>query len=318
MKFKTTAIAMAVAGSVVAPMAVQAEGELYASARVGLWNNDTNGVSELDVKSFSSRFGGKGETDLGNGLSAIGRFEWDIDENAFLIRQRWVGLKGDFGTVKIGKDYQTFYNFTTSAVDQPWWYSGYNMMEYSGRSDNGLTYSGSSGGFAYGATAYFNNDAAANPTTGEEGVDGIEVGASFAIGNMTLGVAYADFKGVYLAVPTPADENSVVSVSLSGIELGSANLAVNVQSNDNQEGIVAHLGVGNFYYHVEMMSNDMPTLNYYGTTVGEDPISHTIGYTQSLGRGTSMYYELFQWDKDTGNSDDDRTSVMAVLKFDII
>lgn len=317
MKFKTTAIAMAVASSVAAPMTAQAEGELYSSARIGIWNNDTNGVSELDIKSFSSRFGARAETDLGNGLSGIGRFEWDIDENDFLIRQRWIGLKGGFGTLTIGKNYQTFYTFSVGAVDQPWWHSGYNMVDYAGRSDNGITYSGGSDGFAFGATAYFNNDAAADPD-GEEGVDGIEVGASMAIGDMTLGVAYADFKGRYLAVPVPADENDTISISLSGIEFGSVSLAFNVQSNDDQEGLTAHVGVGNFYYHVEMMSNDMPTVNYYGTAVGEDPLSHTLGYTQSLGRGTTMYYELFQWDKDLADSDADRTSVMAVLKFDIL
>ena len=39
MKFRTTAIAMAVAGTVAAPVAVQAGAdEIYASARIGLWN----------------------------------------------------------------------------------------------------------------------------------------------------------------------------------------------------------------------------------------------------------------------------------------
>ena len=48
MKFRTTAIAMAVAGTVAAPVAVQAGADgLYASARVGIWNLDQDDVNDL-------------------------------------------------------------------------------------------------------------------------------------------------------------------------------------------------------------------------------------------------------------------------------
>ncbi len=50
----------------------------------------------------------------------------------------------------------------------------------------------------------------------------------------------------------------------------------------------------------------------------EDRVGITLGYTQSLGRKTTMYYEVHDLDNDTGDSDDDRTAVMAVLKYDII
>jgi predicted porin len=79
MKFKTSAIALAVAGSVAAPMAAQAEGSVYASARVGLENVDTAGISDVRMRSFGSRFGVRGETDLGNGMTGFGRYEWDVD-----------------------------------------------------------------------------------------------------------------------------------------------------------------------------------------------------------------------------------------------
>ena len=50
----------------------------------------------------------------------------------------------------------------------------------------------------------------------------------------------------------------------------------------------------------------------------EDKYTATLGYTQSLGRKTTMYYEIAYTDNDTGDSDDDRTAAMAVLKYDII
>ena len=78
MNFKSSAIAVAVAGSLVAPMAAQAD--VYASARIGFINNDVDGGdSELQIASLGSRFGARGETDLGNGLTGFGRYEWDVD-----------------------------------------------------------------------------------------------------------------------------------------------------------------------------------------------------------------------------------------------
>ena len=81
MKFKSSAIALAVAGTMAVPMAAQAD--IYASARIGLENNDTGGVSDLQVRSFGSRFGARGETDLGNGMTGFGRYEWDVDFEDF-------------------------------------------------------------------------------------------------------------------------------------------------------------------------------------------------------------------------------------------
>ncbi len=191
MKFKTTAIAMAVAGSVAAPVAVQAAAdELYASARVGIWNVDQGADNnQWDVRSFSSRFGAKGETDLGNGMSGFGRYEWDVDfnndvgEDDISVRHRYVGLKGGFGSVLVGQTYHTFYNFVVGPTDNPWWHSGYAMVNYRGRTDNAVTYAGSAGVVNFGASVYMTPDAE------EETVDQTEVGLSFGIGDITIGLA---------------------------------------------------------------------------------------------------------------------------------
>lgn len=355
MKFKTTAIAMAVAGTVAAPVAVQAGAdEVYASARIGVWSQDTAGESELDIRSFSSRFGAKGETDLGNGMTGFGRYEWDVDlgEGGGLgVRHRYVGLKGDFGSVLIGQTYHTFYNFNVGVVDQPWWHSGYNMVAYTGRTDNALTYAGGTGNISFGVSLYMDADAGdaadasaeaaaeaaltlaaaeavnqaapgtisasdisdlesdladavadVNDDRGEDGIDAVEAGISFGIGDMTLGVAYQDIDVV---------DDEVIGVSLSGIGLGPVMLAVNYQTNDDQDGLTLHAGIGNFYVHVESLANDKDAGD-------NDPIAYTLGYTQSLGRKTTMYYEFFEFDRDTGDSDDDQQNIMAVLKYDII
>ena len=47
------------------------------------------------------------------------------------------------------------------------------------------------------------------------------------------------------------------------------------------------------------------------------PWTATLGYTQSLGRKTTLYYEVAQTESDS-DAVSDRTAVMAVLKYDII
>ena len=314
MKFKTSAIAMAVAGTVAAPQLVQAGAdEIYASARVGVEQVDTADVSDLRVRSFGSRFGARGETDLGNGLTGFGRYEWDVDFGDFVdtispdsdagvqIRHRYVGLKGDFGSVLLGHTYHTFYNFTVGPIDQPWWGSGYAMVNYVGRTPEAVTYAGSSGAVNFGLTAHMFRESE------EEAIDVLELGGSAAIGDMTLGVALRSPSGA-LGEAVVGGEDDVLSITLSGIALGDADLAVNFQSQDDDTSLTAHLNVGNAYLHIESLSLD---------DADQDPMLLTLGYTQSLGRKTTAWYEIVNYDDDTVSSAD-FTAIRGVLKYDII
>jgi len=362
MKFKTTAIAMAVAGTVAAPVAVQAGAdEIYASARVGAWYTETadtsdgattDQTSDTEIKSFSSRFGARGETDLGNGLTGFGRYEWDVDENDFSIRHRYVGLKGDFGSVLVGQTYHTFYNFVVGPVDTPWWHSGYAMVDYVGRTDKGLTYAGSSDNFAYGITTYMAKESE------EDKIDVVEAGLSFTFGNdMVLGVAVRSTQadcdspctdtGDVTGIPIGnSDDDEVYAIALSGIMLGDFGMGFNFMTQDDDTSFAADVTFNDFYLHIEAEQLDKDSGSNVGfktdtVETGFDPaggfdtsqsagdgferydddrdrVSYTLGYTQSLGRKTSMWYELNYIDEDSGEDDDDRTAVMAVLKYDII
>ncbi len=315
MKFKTSAIALAVAGTVAAPQLVQAGAdEIYASARVGVEQFDQDGVADLRVRSFGSRFGARGETDLGNGLTGFGRYEWDVDFGDFVdtvspdgdsgvqIRHRYVGLKGDFGSVLLGHTYHTFYNFTVGPIDQPWWGSGYAMVNYVGRTPEAVTYAGSSGAVNFGLTAHMFRESE------EEAIDVLELGGSAAIGDMTLGVALRSPSGA-LGETVVGGEDDVLSVTLSGIALGDASLAVNFQTEEDDTSFTGHLGVGNAYLHLSQLSVD---------STDQDILHFTLGYTQSLGRKTTAWYEFVSIDRDTGDSDDDRQVIRGVLKYDII
>ena len=317
MNFKTSAIALAVAGTVATPMAAQAD--LYASARIGIENVDTGGISDLRVRSFGSRFGVRSETDLGNGMTGFGRYEWDVDfhdsdsggnvQDGITMRHRYVGLKGDFGSVTVGQAYHTFYNHVVGPLDNPWWGSGYYMVNYRGRTDNAISYAGTFGAVSIGATAYFLHESE------EEAPDQLELAGSFGIGDMTLGIALQNTASD-TAHGSAGTDDDILGITLHGISFGMVSMGFGYQQQEDDSSIVADFGIGNAYVHVELGSADADSAS---STSGddEDKTLVTLGYTQSLGRKTTAYYELVSRDADTGDSDDDATILRAVLKYDI-
>jgi predicted porin len=334
MKFKTTAIAMAVAGIVAAPIAVQADGSVYASARIGIQSTDTGGKSDLDIRSFSSRFGAKGETDLGNGLTGYGHYEWDVDlgeedPDGINVRHRYVGLKGDFGNVYIGQTYHAFYNHVVGPADPAYWNSGFAMIEYRGRTDETITYAGGGDAVSYAVSAVITAD------DEEDTPDQIEAGLSFGLGDMTLGFGFITTQADNSVTPSTgssignSSDEDVMGVMLSGIALGDISLAVGLQGQDSDVGYNFALTMGGFYLVGEFESIDKDSqatgtrlVNGVSTKnvsiADTDPGGFTLGYEQTLGRNTKIWYEIHQFDADSGNSDDDVTQLQAVLRYDII
>jgi predicted porin len=113
---KKSLLALAVLGSFAGAALAQTSVTLYGVVDAGIAyeNNGTPAGSILRVENggqSTSRFGIKGTEDLGGGLSAL-----FVLENGFLVgtgamgttnvlfnRQSWVGLKGGFGTAKLGR-----------------------------------------------------------------------------------------------------------------------------------------------------------------------------------------------------------------------
>ncbi|RTZ64442.1 MAG: hypothetical protein DSZ29_05445, partial [Aquificaceae bacterium] len=102
-------LAIAIAAGLAAPMAVMADTTLYGKMKVSV-GSDKNaaGVKKTTVKAHSSRLGVKGSTAMDNGMSVTYKLEMAtkgiIDENDTLgARDSWVGLKGGFGEVRVGR-----------------------------------------------------------------------------------------------------------------------------------------------------------------------------------------------------------------------
>ena len=119
-------LAIAIAAGLASPFAANADATVFGKMNISVGTidtGDTGGVDNFQVRSHASRLGFKGEEDLGNGLTAKFHLEYEVDpdsDNANTTtisgvslsdggtagikrRNQWVGLKGGFGEVRVGR-----------------------------------------------------------------------------------------------------------------------------------------------------------------------------------------------------------------------
>ena len=113
---KRSLLALAVSTSIIGPTVALADGpKVYGRMDVSLDNvsidNGTDATNDSGsnwaVTSHASRFGVKGSAELLNNLDAVYKIEWEVDAEGdgetLKQRNRYVGLKGGFGTVLLGQ-----------------------------------------------------------------------------------------------------------------------------------------------------------------------------------------------------------------------
>jgi predicted porin len=100
---KKNMIALAVAAAFAAPVAMADAPVVYGKINVNINSVTDNGNGVNDT---ASRVGIKGSEDLGNGLKAVYKMEFDVDvagAGGLKGRNQYLGLAGGFGTVLIGR-----------------------------------------------------------------------------------------------------------------------------------------------------------------------------------------------------------------------
>lgn len=125
-------IAMAVAAGMAAPLAATAAPTVYGQLQVEVASIDNGGYGDGFAASYlgvptegdaivvddnkRGRLGIKGSEDLGGGMKALYKFEWQVETTQAQVndgtRESYVGLKGNFGT------------FTAGSVKSPYKYTG--------------------------------------------------------------------------------------------------------------------------------------------------------------------------------------------------
>jgi len=82
--------------------------DFYGKLNISLQATEEKGESFNELKSNASRVGVKGKYYLDNGLTAIYKLEWQVNVNddskdTLTARNQWVGIKGGFGEITVGR-----------------------------------------------------------------------------------------------------------------------------------------------------------------------------------------------------------------------
>ncbi len=100
-------LAIAVAATMAAPAAVMAAPTVYGNVHLTIEDRDSN--TNLNMRSNTSSIGVKGSEDLGDGMKAIYKVEFQLNADgdggggdALTQRDVFVGIKGGMGTIKLG------------------------------------------------------------------------------------------------------------------------------------------------------------------------------------------------------------------------
>jgi predicted porin len=289
---KKSLLALAVLGAFAGAASAQTNVTVYGLVDAAIQRVDVTGGdavwSMADGNSFfnknGSRLGFKGSEDLGGGLSAIFALEsgFNVDNGSLgqggrlFGRQAFVGLQGNFGAVKLGRQYTPMF-LALDAIDP--FATGYagainNFIFNAGpgaqglRMENTINYSLSMGGFS-GQIAYGMGEQATSTSDAAE----LGVGLGYANGPINVQFAYHDANGTPLA---PKD----AKVAFLG---GSFNF-----------------GVAKIHAGFQTDKNDV---------VGLDNRNYMLGVSAPIGKGSLMASYVRGDDRNATNDDLDQYAV---------
>ena len=199
---KNIMIKSAIATAVIAATTATAiaDATVYGRLRMAAVCNDAGNGADTDcgLENRSSRFGIKATSEISDGLTAFGKYEFGVsaDEGAAVggdtNRLAYVGIKGGFGEVSIGTRWSPLYNHTISPVDPTNAFGGTwaaNGYQSDFRNSDTINYKNKFGAASVGVQIQMDDGDA-----GSDAVDEVTVGASFKAGPATIGVGYQDNK----------------------------------------------------------------------------------------------------------------------------
>jgi predicted porin len=352
--FKKTAIALAVAGAYGAALpAAQAEqhtssgfyGFVNVSADYAKEKNGGNGSnmflppgSDGDIHlgdQANSRFGFRGSTDLGNGMTANARVEIGFGTSAFnrgSVREdaapwdkrlAWVSLDGAFGTLKAGNQWGTLYEylgyntFRSHGFGASQWYEATKELTYDAfglRVSDAIEYTYGAGGygsdpFTFSAQGIFDqrND---DPNAGDETLDAYTLAAQATFGNFTVNGAYYGENN-----PGGAPEPSLAGVGIRAQVTDALFLSGTFMTVDRD---TAADDVETIDLHAEFdIGNGLSAMAGYGTSsdnTNGDLDSIFLQMNKNLGSGTDLYIEFETNTRSVPGPDPESTVVAVGMK----
>jgi len=336
----------AVAASLTVPVAANAA-EVYGRVNNGLQYFDIDAPdtavdtdSTWDVVNVVSRFGLKGSSDLENGMTVSGRYEFATDtvvEGTGVrdTRLGWVDIAGDWGSVRIGNQWSAFFNAVGTYIS-PTFTLGFYLGSSAGtlplRTSNTIKYSNTAGPVTFQIDSRINASVTDNIEKNigidrGEDFDGLGIGVSFAATDaVTLGFAIdSEFAGGVNPV-TGAEQDDIDRIGVGGsfawadsrvdfawysIDTGNnLGFAIPIPRDDDTVGV---------YYHGVWGMNKL-SVGYLVSEAGEnvDLTQLFIGFYHKMGGGFQTYVESAFVDADNTENfiAGDLTNIIVGARYD--
>ena len=334
-------LSLAVAAAMAAPMAAQAQDvTIYGLAHVAISSYDVEagdnaGNDYWDIASHQSRLGIKGSEDLGNGLKAIFKIEWQVSmaddgansaqvgatgEGAFRnMRNSYVGLAGDWGTVLLGR-HDTPYKMSRIKLDLFGGQLGdYNNNGTGGaapggevafadvRSDNTIVYvSPNMNGFTLAAAAVNTGSAtttvaAATGTSANDLAEGVSVAAMYSNGPFFASVGYEDLSDNMMGAVGTNNGQEKVSLGLgytaNNFHVGFVyeDQDINGANNDNERMMLN----GSYTFGNNVVKAQWMELD--AQAANGDVDKWAIGLDHNMSKRTKVYAVYADSDTQNGN-----------------
>jgi len=299
-----TAVATAVLAATSLSAPAFADSKLEGSIRIGYEYRDAgvdaDGVdpdAAFNIRNFGSRLRWSGNRAINGSTDAIAYLELGLNPDANggnprsggvdRTRHLWAGLSGNFGTVKIGAQYSSFYDMVQGKTDIAWWGSCFQQFECS-RETNVLKFTGKTGGLSYSASVESAGDA------DDDVADEFEIGANFTVGKWGVGVAAA------MHSDEGADDGGTLvgAVATGGVGIFGVRVGVQVADEDfaNSADDFTHVTVA-------ATLGDLYAVANVGDNGPLSPSFATLGYTLNLGPGSLFYFEAQTLDSDEPGTD---------------
>ena len=306
-------IAVAVASTLAAPVVANADGHegvtVYGRINNAIDIND----SDIDLSSVSSRFGIRANADIGNGLSAFGRYEFatvtDREQNNIAdLRLGFVGISGGFGSISVGNQWSAYFN-TFGTIVSPTYSLGYFLYSSVAggpfRASNTIKYANSFGPVSLEIDVRLNDSDEQGDVAEKINGNGGAIGLSISpTDNFTIAAAF----------DTEEDEGAEDTDRFGiGLTLGLGPVQLNLGHQNMEQGSV---DVDHTQFYISASAGSTNFLLGFGSadTGTTEPSSVVAGVYHNLGGGLKIFAEHTTVDND--NNTDDTVITYLGMRID--
>jgi len=301
---------------------------LYGIVNAPLSYADNGSVKQLTLASPNtpSRFGVKGEEDLGDGMKAFFQIEQavrvdDASVGSFASREGWVGLTGTFGKIGLGRGKTPYHNLSDTwdaIVDGDRNFTVFNDgilgLLATSRPNNAIRYdspnfSGFSGSVHYAAGE--------NKTTGTDASSTVSLAGRYAGGPLFAGLAWEQSNKVANAAGTPVDGAKNTALLLGGtFKIDTFKIGAAYQNAKQQRPGVGDTkrdawlfdgtyDIGATTLKAGVILNQKVDISGKGRLDGTDYTRYTLGAKYAFSKRTAAYaeYTADNYKKDLAGKD---------------